>query len=209
MHSQRAKITKSVRPSNHRLPAIYRLRTVRAQTHAVPGRREAALARLEAVLWLADEPMTARKIGAVLGVNSVDHVEELIDQLQSLLAAEDSAFQIEELAGGYQLLTQSRYYPWLVRLGRTSGHDKLTPALMETLAIIAYKQPITRADLEAIRGVHCADALRHLLNRKLIHIAGHHDSLGRPVLYGTTKRFLQMFGLKSLEELPAVDDKTN
>jgi len=205
MHPLRAKSTTRNRPVNHRLPAVYRLRNVGNRQDVKPDCRSTEMARLEAVLWLADEPLPLRKIGAILGINSIGHVEQLIDQLQSVLTAEDSAFQIEELAGGYQLLTQSKFYPWLVRMGRTAGHDKLSPALMETLAIIAYKQPIMRADLEAIRGVHCADALRHLLNRKLIHIAGHHESLGRPVLYGTTKRFLQMFGLKSLDELPAVE----
>ena len=118
--------------------------------------------------------------------------------------AEGSAFQVEEIAGGYQLLTRPEFHPWLVRLRQTAGEPKLSGALLETLAIVAYRQPIMRADLEAIRGVHCGDILRQLMERGLVRIAGRDDSLGRPVLYGTTKKFLATFGLRDLRDLPPV-----
>jgi segregation and condensation protein B len=125
--------------------------------------------------------------------------------MQALYAEEGAAFQVEELAGGYQLLTRPEFHPWLVRLRRTAGEPKLTGALLETLAIVAYRQPIMRADLEAVRGVRCDEALRQLMERGLVRIAGRDDSLGRPVLYGTTKKFLQAFGLRDLRDLPPVD----
>jgi segregation and condensation protein B len=188
---------------NHRLPPIYRL-SPPAVAEDVPGRRDDNLARLEAVLWLADEPLSARKLAQAAGLGDAATARQLVQRLQDLLAADDSAFQIEHLAGGYQLLTRPEFYPWLVRLRRTGSHDKLSAALLETLAVVAYKQPVMRADVEAIRGVHCGEALRQLMERKLVQIVGRHDSLGRPVLYGTTKRFLQMFGLQELSELPPV-----
>ncbi len=116
-----------------------------------------------------------------------------------------TAFQIEELAGGVQLLTRPQYHRWLTTLRRGSVEVRLTAPARETLAIVAYRQPIMRADVEAIRGVHCGDTLRLLMERGLVRIAGRDDSLGRPVLYGTTKKFLQLFGLRSLKELPQAE----
>jgi segregation and condensation protein B len=100
------------------------------------------------------------------------------------------------------LSTRPRFHKWLVRLRRTNPDPKLTAAALESLAIIAYKQPITRADIEAIRGVQCGELLKHLMEKGLVRIAGRDDSLGRPVLYGTTRKFLQVFGLNSLKDLP-------
>jgi segregation and condensation protein B len=136
------------------------------------------------------------------GTNLLDFIR----RLQGKLDHEGSSLEIVELAGGYQLVTRRQYFPWLVRLRQSAGEPKLTPALLETLAIIAYRQPIMRADLEAIRGVHCGDALRDLMERGFVKIAGRHDSLGRPILYGTSRRFLQLFGLRDLGELPPLDE---
>jgi segregation and condensation protein B len=205
-----------LRASNHALrtwrsignraqPSAYRARPVATEKGVeLPGRRDAKLARLEAILWLADEPLAERKLTTAAGLNDVAETRQLIQRLQEVLGADQSAFQVEELAGGFQLLTRPEFYPWLVRLNRAMPEAKLSPALMETLAIIAYRQPIMRADIENIRGVHCGDAIRTLMERKLVQIAGRHDSLGRPVLYGTSKKFLQNFGLKDLSELPPV-----
>jgi len=192
-------------PANYRAPARY-LMSHRADEPAasVACGRDAKLARLEAVLWLADEPLSARRLATVAELADTAEARRLIEKLRQFYETDGSAFQVEELAGGFQLLTRPVFYPWLVRFRRATGDSKLTPVLLETLAIVAYRQPIMRADLEAIRGVHCGDALRHLIERKLVQIVGRHDSLGRPVLYGTTKRFLQMFGLKDLSELPPV-----
>jgi segregation and condensation protein B len=126
----------------------------------------------------------------------------LIERLRGLLAAEVSAFRVEDIAGGFQLLTGAEFHPWLVRLRQTAGEARLSGALLETLAIVAYRQPIMRADLESVRGVHCGDALRQLMERGMIRIAGRDDSLGRPVLYATTKKFLATFGLRDLRDLP-------
>src|SRR5262249_40607536 len=134
--------------------------------------RDAKLARLEAVLWLADEPLSARRLATVAELADTAEARRLIGRLKQFYDADGSAFQIEELAGGFQLLTRPVFYPWLVRFRRATGDSKLTPVLLETLAIIAYRQPIMRADLEAIRGVHCGDALRHLIERKLVQIVG-------------------------------------
>ena len=192
-------------PADHRPPAWYRLRPAApAEAPTAEGVRDVRLARLEAALLAADEPITPRRLATVAELADAAEVRRLVERLRQSYDADGTAFQVEELAGGYQLLTRPAYHPWLVRLRQASGEGKLTPALLETLAVVAYKQPIMRADLEAVRGVHCGEALRQLMERKLVTIVGRHDSLGRPVLYGTTKKFLQTFGLKDLKDLPPV-----
>jgi segregation and condensation protein B len=197
-------------PHNHRLPAIYRLLVesaaeAQARARAQPAgefARSSRLAQLEAALFLADEPLNTRRLAQAAGLTDAAEARQLIRQLQELYEREGSAFQLEELAGGFQLLTRPEYYPWLVRLRRASSELKLTAAARETLAIIAYRQPIMRADVESIRGVQCSDVLKQLMEKNLIRIAGRDDSLGRPVLYGTTRKFLQLLGLRSLRDLP-------
>jgi segregation and condensation protein B len=103
-------------------------------------------------------------------------------------------------------LTRPEYHPWLARLRRASNEMRLSAAARETLAIVAYRQPITRADVEAIRGVQSADMLHQLMEKGLVRITGRDESLGRPVLYGTTKKFLQLFGLRSLRDLPQAEE---
>lgn len=192
-------------PANHRPPLYRRFRTATAEPVPTgPDVRDARLARVEAILFAAEEPLSARRLAAVAELADAAEARRLVDRLRDLLAAEGSAFRVEEIAGGYQLLTRPEFHPWLVRLRQTAGEPKLTGALLETVAIVAYRQPIMRADLEAVRGVHCGDALRTLMERGLIRIAGRDDSLGRPVLYGTTKKFLQAFGLRDLRDLPPV-----
>jgi len=172
---------------------------------ADPLGRDPQLARVEAALILADEPLTARRLAEVCGLADGTEARRLVDRLAGLYEADGSAFQVEEVAGGFQLLTRPVYHPWLLRL-RQTGHDlRLTPAGMETLAVIAYRQPITRAEVEQVRGVQCGEVIRVLMEKGLVRVAGRHDSLGRPQLYGTTRRFLQAFGLKSLRDLPEVD----
>lgn len=154
---------------------------------------------------LADEPLTAKRLAEVVGAEGAEVIPVLVNRLRGLLDEDGSPFGIVEVAGGYQLLTRPSYHPWLLRLRRT-GHDaRLSPPALETLAVIAHKQPITRAEVEAIRGVGCGEMIRLLAERGLIRVGGRHDSLGRPQLYVTTKKFLQLFGLNSLAELPGVD----
>ena len=190
-------------PPNARLPLAYRLLGERGEPVANdPNARDGRLARVEAALFLAAEPLTARKIAVAASLADAAEARRLVARLRELYDADATAFQIEEIAGGYQLMTRPAYRPWLLRAQRTGGEVRLTPAALETLAVVAYRQPITRADVEAIRGVGCGELLTQLMEKGLIKIAGRHESLGRPVLYGTTKRFLQSFGLGSLRDLP-------
>jgi segregation and condensation protein B len=193
-------------PRNHPLPALHRL-PAEAEEFTGEGElaRDARLAQVEAALVAADEPLTARRLAVAAGLADAAEARRLLTRLRELYDTDGSAFQVEEVAGGYQLLTRPEFHPWLVRLRRAGSDPRLSGPARETLAIIAYRQPITRADIEAIRGVGCSDVLGQLMDRNLIHIAGRDDSLGRPILYGTTKKFLQLFGLKSLRDLPPVE----
>src|SRR5205814_1883461 len=159
-------------PANHRPPPWQRRRSTAAEPAAAgPDVRDARLARLEAVLFAAEEPLAARRLAALAELADAADARRLVDRLRDLLAADGSAFRVEELAGGYQLLTRPEFHPWLVRLRQTAGEPKLTGALLETLAIVAYRQPIMRADLEAVRGVHCGEARRQLMEPGLVRIA--------------------------------------
>jgi segregation and condensation protein B len=194
-------------PGNQRLPAVYRLGREHGgeATPQGPLARDPSLAMVEAVLLIADEPLTARRLALAAGLVDGNEARRLVRKLQALYDYDGTAFQVDELAGGFQLLTRPEYHRWLVRLRRGGQDVRLTPAARETLAIVAYRQPLTRADIEAIRGVHCGDLLRLLMEKGLIRITGRHDSLGRPVLYSTTRKFLQVFGLKSLKDLPQAE----
>jgi segregation and condensation protein B len=170
--------------------------------------RNAQLATLEATLFLSDEPLSAKKLAEVARLADAAVARRLLRKLQSLYTKEGAAFEVAEIAGGFQLLTRPIFYRWLARLHKPAEELRLSGAALETLAIIGYRQPIMRADVEAIRGVQCGELLRLLMERGLVRIAGRHDSLGRPVLYGTTRKFLQVFGLKSLRDLPPIDAKS-
>jgi segregation and condensation protein B len=187
-------------------------RYLQGEQQAQPGEegegelaRDPKLALVEAALFAADEPLPARRLAGVANLTDAAEARRLVQKLQSLYELEGTAFQIEELAGGFQLLTRPAFHPWLVRVRRAGNDLRLTPAARETLAIVAYRQPVMRADVEAIRGVQCGEVLRLLMEKGLVRIAGRHDSLGRPVLYGTTKRFLQVFGLRTLRDLPQAE----
>lgn len=178
-------------------------RATRAATG--PGVRDSEVVHLEAVLFAADEPLSSRKLASLLQLEGVEAVRRLINRLSSLYELDNGPFQIVELAGGYQLRTREAFLPWLLKL-QPSPTLHLSAAARETMTMIAYRQPVTRADLEALRGVSCVEVLRVLLEKSLIRIVGRDKTLGRPVQYGTTKLFLQMVGLKSLEELPALKE---
>jgi segregation and condensation protein B len=195
-------------PQDHALPLLLRLAREEpaAPSAEDPRRRDERLAQVEAALLAADEPLTARKLATAAGLADAAEARRQVKRLHALYDEDGSAFQVEELAGGFQLLTRPVYHRWLVRW-RRGGHElRLTAAMRETLAIVAYRQPIMRADVEAVRGVHCGEVLRLLMERGLVRITGRHESLGRPVLYGTTRKFLQVFGLKSLKDLPQVEE---
>jgi segregation and condensation protein B len=194
-------------PGNRRLPLAYRLLDAASAGPPAQGEsaRDARLATVEAALLAADEPLTPRRLVAVAALSDAAEARRLVRRLQSLYEGAGSAFHVGEAAGGYQLLTRPEFHPWLARLRRAANDLRLSAPARETLAIVAYRQPIMRADIEAIRGVQCSEVLRQLMEKGLVRIAGRHDSLGRPVLYGTTKRFLQVFGLKSLKDLPQAE----
>lgn len=167
-----------------------------------PTWREERLARLEAVLFLAREPLSSRKIAQLANLADGTEARKLVRHLNRMFDESASAFRVEELAGGFQLLTRPRFGPWLKRLWQTPVEMRLSAPALETLAVVAYRQPVLRAEVEAIRGVQSGDILRQLMDRDLVRISGRADELGRPLMYGTTRRFLQIFGLRHLDELP-------
>ena len=160
----------------------------------------------EAVLFASDEPLSADRLTGIVGAGSVRDIRKCIDNLNEKYEAGAFAFRIEQIAGGYQMMTLGRYNHWLKKLLRARTDTKLSQAALETLAIIAYKQPVMRADIEAIRGVAAGDVIRGLMYKGLVKIVGRAEVLGRPMLYGTTKKFLEVFGLNTIKDLPKVEE---
>lgn len=163
------------------------------------------LAILEALLFGTHHPLTAGRLGELMELDSTKPVRKAIKALNAQYESSGRSFRVEQVAGGYQLLTLPEYGEHLKKLHQREVDAKLTKAALETLAIIAYKQPILRADIEAIRGVACGETVRSLMEKHLVKIAGRAEEPGRPILYGTTKRFLELFGLNSLKDLPSSD----
>jgi len=160
---------------------------------------------VEAVLFASDESLTAARLTDIVGT-SVKQIRQHIKNLNDKYKANSNAFRIEQIAGGYQMLTLSPYNHWLKKLLRVRSDSKLSAAALETLAIIAYKQPVMRADIEAIRGVAVGEIVRNLMYKGLVKIVGRAEVLGRPMLYGTTRKFLEVFGLNSLKDLPKIEE---
>ena len=159
----------------------------------------------EAVLFASDEPLSAERLANIVG-SSVAQIRRHIKGLNKKYQASNNTFRIEPIAGGYQMLTLSAYNHWLKKLIRFRSDSKLSPAALETLAIIAYKQPVIRADIEAIRGVAVGEIVRSLMHKGLVKIVGRAEVLGRPMLYGTTRKFLEIFGLNTLKDLPKIEE---
>lgn len=160
------------------------------------------LSRLEAVLFLAREPLGLRRLAQLANLTDATEVRTLLARLRERYDERGCAFQVAQVAGGYQWLSRPAFAAWLSTQAQSEQAPGLSPPALETLAVVAYRQPVLRAEVEAIRGVSCGEILRQLLERDLLRIVGRSDELGRPLWYGTTKRFLQMFGLSSLDELP-------
>ena len=161
---------------------------------------------LEALLFVSGEPLSIDRMIGVLEGASRAEVHEAMRALKADYAADGRGLQIVEVAGGYQMATRADCSVWIKRLEKAKAGAKVSRSAMETLAIIAYKQPLVRAEIEQIRGVDTAGVLRTLLDRRLIRIVGRKDIPGRPLMYGTSKQFLQAFGLKDLADLPALRD---
>jgi len=157
---------------------------------------------LEALLFSTHHPLTTDRIKELMELGTAKHVRKAIHALNAAYEQTGRTFRIEQVAGGYQLLTLPEYGDYLKKLHQKEVDSKLTKAALETLAIIAYKQPILRAEVEAIRGVACGETIRNLMEKHLVRIAGRAEEPGRPILYGTTKRFLELFGLNNLKDLP-------
>ncbi|HUW81213.1 MAG TPA: SMC-Scp complex subunit ScpB [Phycisphaerae bacterium] len=164
-----------------------------------------AQAVVEAVLFAADGPLPGTKIAQVLAAGDARDVRKHVEALNQRYKETQSAFRIEEIAGGYQMLTLPEFSRWIDKVRRVRSESKLSQAALETLAIIAYRQPILRADIEAIRGVAAGEVINRLRETGLVKIVGRADDVGRPMLYGTTRRFLEVFGLSDLGELPQVE----
>jgi segregation and condensation protein B len=161
---------------------------------------------LEALLFSAHHPLTAGRLAELMNLSGTRAVRQAIKQLNTDYEVSDRSFRIEQVAGGYQLLTLPEFGDVLKKLHQREIDAKLTKPALETLAIIAYKQPILRADIEAVRGVACGEMIRSLMEKHLVKIAGRAEEPGRPILYGTTKRFLEVFGLNTLADLPQSED---
>ncbi len=157
---------------------------------------------LEAILMIVREPLSARKLATMAGLTDPTQARTLARRLNDQYDTFGHAFRVEEIAGGLQLLTRPQFAQWIRRLDHVPGEVLLSQGMLETLAIVAYRQPILRAEIEAIRGVSCDEVLRQLMERDIVRICGRDEDLGRPYLYGTTKRFLELFGLQSLDSLP-------
>ncbi len=174
-----------------------------------PFARNQKLARLEAVLFLSRQPLGSRRLAQLADLADGTEARTLVRLLNRLYDGRGSAFRVEEVAGGFRLLTRAKFAPWLSRRHPMGVQLRLSGPALETLAVIAYRQPVMRADIEAIRGVQCDEVLRQLIELDLVRVVGRAEELGRPLLYGTTRRFLEVFGLRHLEELPQLDSDSS
>lgn len=157
---------------------------------------------IETLLFITDRPVKVSRLVDVIENTTAKEVREAIQKLQDDYTVRGSAVQILEIAGGYQMCTKPEYGRWVRRLYNEKMTTRLSNAALETLAIIAYKQPLTRAEMESIRGVDVAGPLEKLLDRGLVRVVGRKDTIGHPMVYGTTDEFLRMFGLNKVSELP-------
>jgi len=157
---------------------------------------------LEALLFVTAEPIPVTRFLALLGAVTKQDVDQALASLAHDYEQEGRGLQLAEVAGGYRIVTKAEFAPWLKRLEKVKSPSKLSRSALESLAIIAYKQPIVRAEVEQIRGVETSGVIRTLLERKLVRIVGRKEEPGRPIMYGTTKFFLEHFGLRDLSQLP-------
>ncbi|MBI3996860.1 MAG: SMC-Scp complex subunit ScpB [Candidatus Omnitrophica bacterium] len=163
---------------------------------------------LEALLFVFSQPLSLKRLLEIVPDIEAPQMRALIQTLNGEYTSSGRAFHIQEVAGGYQLVTDQQWAPWIRRALQSPKPDSVSNATLETLAIIAYRQPITKAEIEAVRGVDVSASLDTLTERRFVRIAGRKESPGRPFLYGTTPEFLRHFGLKSLDALPKLETPT-
>lgn len=176
---------------------------------AAPPGAEAIAPALEALLISLDKPASVARLAPSVGCDGpggASVVRDAIDLLNRQYEETGRAFRIEQVAGGFRVMTLPAYSGAVATMHEARASNRLSRAAVETLAVVAYRQPITRAEIEAIRGVACGEVLRTLLERRLVAIAGRAEEVGRPMLYGTSRHFLEAFGLASIKDLPSVGD---
>ncbi len=161
---------------------------------------------VEAVLFASDEPLTAAEIARADESLDEDRVEAALADLKAAYGDSGRAFELREVAGGFQVMTRPEFAPYLERFDTVAKPTRLSGPALEALAIVAYRQPISRIEIEYVRGVNSSGVIRTLLDRELIHVAGRGEGVGRPVLYGTTRRFMEHFGFASLDDLPKPEE---
>ena len=161
---------------------------------------------LEALIFTSPQPLTAKQIGQVLGGVPKPAWKEALEELKRDYAREGRGLQLVEVAGGHQITTRPEYNDWIQELLDPKAPTRLSIQALETLAVIAYKQPVTLPEIIDLRGVRSAGVIKTLLEKRLIRITGRKEVVGRPMLYGTTKQFLLHFGLRDLSELPRIEE---
>lgn len=179
--------------------------TSSAAVETASTQEELPLRVIEALLFAADAPLSAGRLVELVGAGTPARIRHAIERLNEQYEDWGVAFRAVEIANGYRLMTQPEYRPWLNKLNRQRAETRLSDATLEALAIVAYRQPIIRADVESIRGVACGEVLNRLREMGLVRIVGRAEVVGRPMLYGTTKRFLDLFGLANLDDLPPME----
>ncbi|MFH1045813.1 MAG: SMC-Scp complex subunit ScpB [Candidatus Omnitrophota bacterium] len=167
--------------------------------------REQAKKIIEALLFSSERPLNIEQVSGVIEQADLN-IAELVNELKEEYAGQGRSFTVMEVAGGYQLTTRAEYAPWLSKMHSKANAEKLSRPALETLAIIAYRQPITRVEIEEIRGVNVDGVIKKLLEKSIIRITGRKQLPGRPFCYGTTNEFLELFGLHSLENLPRLEE---
>jgi segregation and condensation protein B len=160
---------------------------------------------VEALLFASDTPLEAERIREVLDLPGLEEAGRLIEELRARYDASGGGLQIVEVGGGYRMVTRAEVAPWLVRLARARTRARLSRPALEALAIVAYKQPVSRPEIDAVRGVNSEAVLDNLLERRLVRISGRKEAPGRPYLFETTREFLVAFGLRDLGDLPKVE----
>ena len=163
------------------------------------------MAIVEALIFVSEEPITVKTLADVLEENK-ESIQAAIEELKKEYEDRDGGLQLREIAGGWQISTRTEYHEEVRKYLKTRPSAKLSLASLETLAVIAYKQPVTVPEILEIRGVQSASAIKTLLDKRLIVAKGRKETVGRPMMYGTSKEFLLQFGLKDLSELPSVED---
>ena len=175
------------------------------ETERQPRSINEIVAIIEALIFVADEPVSAKLLAEVLDEDR-ETIEAAVEQLQNEYKQRESGLILREIAGGWQISTRAEFHTEVRKFLKTRPNAKLSLAALETLAVIAYKQPVTVPEILEIRGVQSASAIKTLLDKRLITAKGRKETVGRPMQYGTSKEFLLQFGLKDLSELPSIED---